>query len=130
MYILQSCTHPYTHPKTHPKTHTHVILFPTIHTTTHIKHPQTRLVRQRAATNLGALSVLSTRVDQLVNDLATSAITAEPAVRDGHLAALRGCLSASGQRLQGTTLTKVKESLVQLLPLAGMFVLCVVCWLM
>lgn len=80
---------------------------------------QARAVRQRAAANLGALSVLSTRVDQLVADLAASAVAAEPAVRDGHLAALRGCLTQSGTRLQPDTLTKVKQAVVQLLPMAG-----------
>lgn len=37
-------------------------------------------VRERAATNLGGLSKMSPRVDQLANDLAQSARTGDPMV--------------------------------------------------
>lgn len=69
-------------------------------------------VRSAAAANLGQLTVLSARVDQLTSDLATNAVSAPEAdVRIAYLQALRGALLASGPRLAPATLSKVEESL-------------------
>ena len=57
-------------------------------------------VRARAALDLGDLSRMSARVDQLASDLATSARTAEPGVRSGGGGGL--CLNgSSGGRGEG-----------------------------
>ena len=69
-------------------------------------------VRGAAAANLGELTVLSARVDQLTSDLASNAVSAtETDVRIAYLQALRGALVASGARLAPATMAKVEESL-------------------
>ena len=64
-------------------------------------------VRQSAAENLGELTKMALRLDQLVSDLATGAVSAEPAVCEAYLTALEGALVASGDRLSQETLVKV-----------------------
>ncbi len=65
-------------------------------------------MRARAAENLGELTRLSARVDQLATDLANSAASAPDAAAAGaFLAALRGTLVASGGRLSAPVLSKV-----------------------
>jgi hypothetical protein len=69
-------------------------------------------VRTAAAENLGELTRLSARVDQLTSDLATNAVSVPEAdTRVAYLRALRGALAASGPRLAPATLAKVEESL-------------------
>lgn len=69
-------------------------------------------VRTAAAANLGQLTTLSARVDQLTADLAASAASApEPDTRVAYLQALRGALAASGPRLTPATMAKVEEAL-------------------
>jgi hypothetical protein len=65
-----------------------------------------------AADNLGQLTRLSARVEVLVADLATSAANAaDPDTAAAYLTALRGALSASGDRLTPPTLEKVQGAL-------------------
>ena len=61
------------------------------------RHLQARQVRQSAARNLGELTKMSMRVDQLAGDLTTSAKTAEPALRESYLTALCGMLAVCGR---------------------------------
>ncbi|GBF89654.1 hypothetical protein Rsub_02372, partial [Raphidocelis subcapitata] len=69
-------------------------------------------VRAAAAANLGELTRLSARVDQLTSDLAASAVSAPEAdARVAYLQALRGALAASGPRLAPATLSKVEDAL-------------------
>jgi hypothetical protein len=69
-------------------------------------------VRSTAAANLGALTKLSARLEQLVTDLATSAASApDPDTALAYLAAVRGALAASGDRLTPATLEKVTGTL-------------------
>lgn len=56
-------------------------------------------VRAKAAANLGELSRLALRLDQLVADLAASATTAEPTFKEAYLAAVKGGCSQWGQAL-------------------------------
>jgi hypothetical protein len=68
-----------------------------------------------AADNLGELTRLSARVEQLVGDLASNAAsTADPDTAAAYLTALRGALRASGDRLTPATLDKVQGQLLQL----------------
>jgi hypothetical protein len=77
-------------------------------------------VRSAAAANLGELTRLSARVDQLTSDLAASAVSSpEPDTRVAYLQALRGALAASGARLTPPTLAKVEESLEAAFRAAG-----------
>ncbi|KAG2444413.1 hypothetical protein HXX76_001166 [Chlamydomonas incerta] len=69
------------------------------------------VVRTRAADNLGELTRMSARLEQLVQDLANSGRTAEPAVRSAHLRALRGALLAAGERLQPAAVAAVADTL-------------------
>ena len=64
-------------------------------------------VRQCAAKNLGELTRMALRLDQLVSELAVGAATAEPAIAEAYLTALEGALVASGDRLSAETLSKV-----------------------
>ena len=77
-------------------------------------------MRQRAAENLGALSVMSPRVDALATDLAKNEPDAEPILREARLTALRGILLASGDRLAAATLSTVGGQLQAMLSSAGM----------
>jgi hypothetical protein len=68
-----------------------------------------------AADNLGELTRLSARVEQLVADLAGSAASAaDPDTAAAYLTALRGALRASGDRLTPPTLDKVQAQLLSL----------------
>lgn len=67
-------------------------------------------VRSAAAANLGELTRLSARLDQLTSDLASNAANAtELDTRVAYLQALKGALLASGDKLQPATLGKVRE---------------------
>lgn len=76
-------------------------------------------MRQCAARNLGALSKMSLRVDQLAGDLLTSAHMAEGGIREAQLSAVRGVLLASGDRLSAPLITKLGASLETMLSNAG-----------
>jgi len=77
--------------------------------------PQAPTVRMTAADNLGELTRLSARVEQLVADLAGSAASAaDPDTAAAYLTALRGALRASGDRLTPPTLDKVQAQLLSL----------------
>lgn len=76
-------------------------------------------VRQRAAKNLGDLTQMALRLDQLVSDLAASAKTAEPAVKEAYLTALQGALVVSGDRLSEETLGKVGAAVQSTISSAG-----------
>lgn len=80
---------------------------------------QAAQVRQCAARNLGALSKMSLRVDQLAGDLVASAHAAEAGVKEAMLAAVRGLLLASGERVSAPVLSKLGASLQAMLPTAG-----------
>eukprot|EP00882_Tetradesmus_deserticola_P004507 GHRQ01004753.1.p1 GENE.GHRQ01004753.1~~GHRQ01004753.1.p1 ORF type:complete len:1251 (+),score=530.16 GHRQ01004753.1:483-4235(+) len=72
-------------------------------------------VRATAADNLGDLTRLSARLDQLVCDLASNAATtADREIAAAYLKALRGALRASGERLTPATLGSVQAQLLQL----------------
>ncbi|KAL6756479.1 armadillo-type protein, partial [Haematococcus lacustris] len=75
-------------------------------------------VRQRAARNLGELVRLSPRADQLAGELATSARSAEPEVRDAYLLALRGLLLSSGERLSPAVMEALGQQLRDMARLA------------
>ncbi|KAG2489371.1 hypothetical protein HYH03_012201 [Edaphochlamys debaryana] len=72
---------------------------------------QSDTVRTRAADNLGELTRMSARLEQLAQDLASSGRTAEPQVRDAHLRALRGALLAAGDRLAPSAVAAVADTL-------------------
>jgi hypothetical protein len=77
-------------------------------------------VRAAAAANLGELTRLSARVDQLTSDLAASAVSSPDAdARVAYLRALRGALGASADRLAPATLAKVEEALEAAFRAAG-----------
>ena len=80
---------------------------------------QALAVRKRAAENLGALSVMSPRVDALAADLVKNDPAAEPRLREAQLWALRGILLASGGRLTPATVTRVGSQLQAMLSDAG-----------
>ncbi|KAF5835979.1 armadillo-type protein [Dunaliella salina] len=68
-------------------------------------------VRERAATNLGGLSKMSPRVDQLANDLAQSARLGDPVIRNAYLLALSGLMTATGERVSQPVTETVGEAL-------------------
>ena len=76
-------------------------------------------VRQRAAINLGDLTKMALRLDQLVSDLAAGAVSAEPAVAEAYLTAIEGSLVASGDRLAPETMGKVGAAVRQAVTGAG-----------
>ena len=77
-------------------------------------------VRTAAAANLGELTRLSARLDQLTSDLAANAVAAPDAeARVAYLQALKGALLASGDKLAPATLGKVEESLEAAVRAAG-----------
>lgn len=80
---------------------------------------QARQVRQSAAENLGELTRMSMRVDQLATDLINNAKMADPAIQEAYLTALRGMLLSTGQRLSPTVLSKVGEALQSMMSTAG-----------
>ena len=52
-------------------------------------------MRRQAGANLGLLAALSPRVDQLAGEQLASALhAAEPGLKEGYAAALRGCVSS------------------------------------
>lgn len=72
-------------------------------------------MRLTAADNLGELTRLSARVEQLVSDLAANAASAtDQDVAAAYLTALRGALRSSGDRLSPATLDKVEAQLLEL----------------
>lgn len=79
-----------------------------------------RQVRRQAGENLGQLAALSPRVDQLAGDqLASSLHSAEPALKEGYAAALRGLLHNAGARLSPPVVARLGSSLAAMLPNAG-----------
>lgn len=81
---------------------------------------QSRAVRRKAGENLGQLAALSPRVDQLAGDqLASQLHGAEPALKEGFAAALRGLLATAGARLSPPVVAKLGASLATMLPNAG-----------
>jgi HEAT repeat protein len=75
-----------------------------------------RAVRLRAASALGLLSIIHTRIDPLVVDLYNSIKTADDAsIRDTALQALRGCINGAGSKLADKTRKDVTALLVTLL---------------
>lgn len=90
-------------------------LLPCLSTPCLVRDVQAPAVRNTAADNLGELTRLSARVEQLVGDLASNAAsTADPDTAAAYLTALRGALRASGDRLTPATLDKVQGQLLQL----------------
>lgn len=85
----------------------------------YVSAAQARQVRQSAAENLGELTRLSMRVDNLAGDLIANAVAAEPSVREAYLTALRGMLATSGARLSPAVVTRAGTSLRQLMDGAG-----------
>lgn len=83
---------------------------------------QARQVRQSAAENLGELTRLSTRVDNLAGDLVSNACTAEPSGREAYLTALRGMLATCGARLSPAVISRAGTALRQLMDGAGALV--------
>ena len=81
---------------------------------------QARQVRQSAAENLGELTRMSMRVDQLATDLINNARAADPAIQEAYLTALRGMLLSTGQRLSPAVLSKAGETLQSMMATAGM----------
>ena len=81
---------------------------------------QARQVRQSAAENLGELTRMSMRVDQLATDLINNAKLADPAIQEAYLTALRGMLLSTGQRLSPSVLSKAGEALQSMMSSAGM----------
>ena len=80
---------------------------------------QARQVRQSAAENLGQLTRMSMRVDQLAGDLLTNARQADPTVQEAYLTAVRGMLLTSGQRLSQPVLSRAGETLQSMMAAAG-----------
>ena len=76
-------------------------------------------MRQSAAENLGELTRLSTRVDNLAGDLVSNACTAEPSGREAYLTALRGMLATCGARLSPAVISRAGTALRQLMGGAG-----------
>jgi len=76
-------------------------------------------VRHLAAVNLGALTKLSLRLDQVVCDLANAAKTADAQVQGAYLEAVRGALLVSGDRMSGETLGKIQSALEEVITGAG-----------
>lgn len=85
---------------------------------------QARQVRQSAAENLGELTRMSMRVDQLATDLINNAKLADPAIQEAYLTALRGMLLSTGQRLSPAVLSKAGETLQSMMAGAGAHVMC------
>ncbi|GMH37881.1 hypothetical protein BSKO_05765 [Bryopsis sp. KO-2023] len=78
-------------------------------------------VRDQAAENLGQVTRMSPRVDQLAADLSGDAARSEPAVRRSYLAALlmRGMFQTSGDRINPAVLSKTGHEIVALLSSMG-----------
>lgn len=77
-------------------------------------------MRAQAGANLARLAALSARVDQLAGDqLAASLHSAEPGLKEGYAAALRGLLLSAGGRLSPPVVSKLGGLLAAMLPNAG-----------
>lgn len=76
-------------------------------------------MRQSAAENLGELTKMSVRVDQLAADLTNHAKTAEPALAEAYLTALRGMLTSVGERISPAVLSNTGAVLQDLMATAG-----------
>lgn len=76
-------------------------------------------MRQSAAENLGELTKMSMRVDQLATDLTNNAKVAEPALAEAYLTALRGMLSSVGERISPAVLSSTGAALQELMAGAG-----------
>ncbi|KAI7734036.1 hypothetical protein M8C21_026553, partial [Ambrosia artemisiifolia] len=75
----------------------------------------TRTVRSSAASALGKLSALSTRVDPLVGDLLSNLQASEGGVREAILAALKGVIKHAGKSVSAPVKTRVFDYLKELI---------------
>ncbi|XP_076949401.1 protein ILITYHIA-like isoform X2 [Bidens hawaiensis] len=75
----------------------------------------TRTIRSSAASALGKLSALSTRVDPLVGDLLSNLQTSEGGVREAILAALKGVIKHAGKSVSAPVKIRVFDYLKQLI---------------
>lgn len=78
-------------------------------------------MRQSAAENLGELTKMSTRVDQLARDLSNNASSVEPALREAYLTALKGVLASVGERITPPVLSSAGGVLQDMMATAGAF---------
>ena len=76
-------------------------------------------MRQKAAENLGQLSVMSARVDALANDLVAQAQAAATGLKESYLTALAGVLAGCGGRLSPATRSAAGQALQNLMAAAG-----------
>ena len=83
--------------------------------------PQARPVRQSAAENLGELTKMSLRVDQLARDLFNNASSVEQALREAYLTALKGVLASVGDRISPPVLSSAGATLQDVMATAGAF---------
>ena len=97
----------------------HVSHFNLVYLSSYAVLLQARQVRQSAAENLGELTRMSMRVDQLATDLINNAKAADPAIQEAYLTALRGMLLSTGQRLSPAVLSKAGETLQSMMSTAG-----------
>lgn len=72
-------------------------------------------VRMKAATAIGLLMTLQTRVDALINDLITTveAESTEPGVRESTLKAIAGAIAYGGKNITPPNITRAVESATQ-----------------
>ncbi|MFS7937446.1 putative armadillo-like helical, translational activator Gcn1, TOG domain-containing protein [Helianthus anomalus] len=75
----------------------------------------TRTVRSSAASALGKLSALSTRVDPLVGDLLSNLQASEGGVREAILSALKGVIKHAGKSVSAPVKTRVFDYLKELI---------------
>jgi hypothetical protein len=80
---------------------------------------QARQVRQSAAQNLGEVTKMSLRVDQLASDLTNHGRAAEPALAEAYLTALKGMLASVGDRLSPAVLSGMGSAMQDLMASAG-----------
>lgn len=79
----------------------------------------TQGVRDQAAKNLGRLTRMSPRVDQLAADLCSNAVKGDPAVHRSYLAALRGMFQNSGERISPNVLARTGLEIMGMLSNLG-----------
>eukprot|EP00889_Picochlorum_renovo_P003932 jgi/Picre1/30962/NNA_006321.t1 len=72
-----------------------------------------RDVRLQGAANLGTLSRMAPRLDQLVSDISSNCISAEITQKEAYLCALAAILEESGDKLKDETQDKVSEAIVE-----------------
>ncbi|PWA68142.1 ILITYHIA [Artemisia annua] len=75
----------------------------------------TRTVRSSAASALGKLSALSTRVDPLVGDLLSNLQASDGGVREAILAALKGVVKHAGKSVSAPVKTRVYDLLKEMI---------------